>query len=534
MKKMHGIIAAGHPETAEAGAEMLRLGGNAVDATVAAVCAASVAEPLLTSPGGGGFMLVYSAKRREAELYDFFVDMPGKGRKKWPKLDFFSIGVDFTEKTTQLFHIGRGSIAVPGMIKGLLAIHKKYGTLPLKVIFEPAIHLAQKGIRVNSLEAYIFKILVPIIGSTPGIKSIFYPEGKLLQEGDLLKIPELASLFEFLIKEGSRGFYQGEVGKKIIKEAGQRGGLLTQKDLEEYRVHQRKPLSIPYRGDTILTNPPPSTGGCLIAFALKLLESIPLKKFIPSSVSSLQALMETMRLTNEARDLIDTEMVAPSKMVKSFLSDKQIRFFQKKLHENLSENGERIPEEWRYSSLFGSTTHVSVVDQKGNATSVTTSTGEGAGIVVPGTGIMLNNMLGEADLNHQGFHQHPVGHRLPSMMAPTIVLRSGKPYLILGSGGANRLRTAILQTILNILDFEMPVQKGVQHPRIHFENDLLNAEPGIRRRTLDTLEKRGYRTVRWSDKNFFFGGVHTVMRDPKTGKLSGKGDPRRGGSVIRV
>jgi gamma-glutamyltranspeptidase/glutathione hydrolase len=248
-----------------------------------------------------------------------------------------------------------------------------------------------------------------------------------------------------------------------------------------------------YRGREVLTNPPPSAGGTLIALALALLDREP----PPPPVAALVAAMDA---TQRER-------------TPAFL-------------DGLDEPG--FAERWLAGRL-GSTTHVAVIDSAGGACSVTCSNGEGAGIVVPGTGIHLNNMLGEHDLNPLGFHRFPAGRRMPSMMAPTAVLRDGQVELVLGSAGSNRIRSAILQTIVGALDHGMRAGDAVRAPRVHLEDGVLYAEPGA---DVSALEAEGQAVARFRALNLFFGGVQAVERDVVSGALSGGGDPRRGGAAV--
>jgi gamma-glutamyltranspeptidase/glutathione hydrolase len=186
------------------------------------------------------------------------------------------------------------------------------------------------------------------------------------------------------------------------------------------------------------------------------------------------------------------------------------------------------------SSRLGSTTHVSVLDGEGGCATVTCSNGSCSGVIVPGTGLHLNNMLGEEDLNPLGWHRHEPGRRIPSMMAPTVVLREGEPEVALGSAGSNRIRSAILQTILAVVDGGLGARDAVEQPRLHFEGGAVEAEPGVDPGALDGLERDGWKVQRWRERNLYVGGVQAAARDPESGELSGGGDPRRGGAAIIV
>ena len=274
------------------------------------------------------------------------------------------------------------------------------------------------------------------------------------------------------------------------------GAMLTAEDLAAYEVVEREPVRVRYRDREVLTNAPPSAGGILIAHALALLDGEP----GPPGVDAIVAVME--RTQNE-RTPEFLEGLADPEFVQRFLGG---------------------------SGKLGSTTHIAVLDHEGWACSVTCSNGEGAGIVVPGTGMHLNNMLGEQDLNPLGFHRHPPGRRLPSMMAPTIALRDGVPELALGSAGSNRIRSAILQTIVRVVDDGLRAPEAVCAPRVHFEDDVVYAEPGV---DVSELEAAGRSIGRFRDRNLFFGGVQAVERDAD-GSFWGGGDPRRGGAAIVV
>ena len=269
----HGAIAAGHPKTAEAGLEMFRLGGNVFDAVVAAVMASFVVEPTLTSPAGGGFLLAHT-QNDENILFDFFTQTP---RQKRETVDFRPVEVNFGS-VMQEFHIGLGSIAVPGAIGGLFHVHQRLGKLPMKAVMAPAIDYGRSGVEMTPFQEYCFQLLTPILVANSATRQIFTKNGALLTAGMTLQMPDLANTLEYLAQEGVREFYQGEIGRQLVQDCQEQGGYLTQADLDDYRVVERQPLITQYRGNTMLTNPPPSSGGALIAFALALLENLDFAK----------------------------------------------------------------------------------------------------------------------------------------------------------------------------------------------------------------------------------------------------------------
>ncbi|MFH7244590.1 MAG: gamma-glutamyltransferase [Spirulina sp.] len=515
-----GVIAAGHPLTAESGAEMLRQGGNAFDAAVAAAFTACITESILTSLAGGGFLLAHTAEG-ENRLFDFFCQTP---RHKIPadQLQFFPIQANFGD-TVQEFHIGLGSVAVPGTLAGLLTVHEQLGRLPLKTIVAPAQHWATKGITVNGFQAYCYQLLAPILTATPAAQAIYAPKGTLLQQGEVFGLPDFAALLDQIVDQGAEILYDGPLADQIIHACEAQGGYLRRDDLRQYQVIERQPLAIPYRDALLLTNPPPSSGGALIAFALELLATADLADH--GSPRHVATLREVMRLTNLARqDGYDAHLYRTD-VLEEFLGSQHLAPYRQQLIDAM---GSTACNKW------GSTTHISVIDGEGNAVSMTTSNGEGSAYVIPGTGVMLNNMLGEEDLNPNGFHQWQPNQRISSMMAPTMVLEQGKPRLVLGSGGSNRIRTAILQVVSNVLDFGMDIEAAVTAPRIHWERGAFHLEPGYDR---EILAHQGIGIeddcTWWQAPNMFFGGVHAVARS-ESGEFSGIGDARRSGAWVAV
>ncbi len=491
-----GVVAAGHPLTAEAGADALRDGGNAVDAAIAAMLASCVAEPMLTGLGAGGYMLVSPPEGREAVLLDFFVEAPGRGADPDALGELEPVEVSFGD-VNQVFNIGPASVGAYGTIAGVDEAARRFGSMPLARLAAPAARMAREGVAVNAQQAYVLQILDPIARSTPEAAAVFAPGGRLLREGETLRDPALADALERLGEEGAAPFYTGEVAADVVSWVGERGGALTLDDLSAYRVADREPVRASYSGREVLLNPPPSAGGILIAYALGRLE----RSAGPPS----------------PRELVEVMEAAQGQRTPDFLR-------------GLAEEGflERFLAQAARRAGRGCTTHISVLDEAGWACGVTCSNGSCSGVVVPGTGLHLNNMMGEQDLNPQGFHLHEPGRRMPSMMAPTVVLRDGRAELVLGSGGSNRIRSAILQTIVNVLDRDMGAPAAVQAPRLHFEDGIVYVEPGIE---TAEIERDGYQVARFGAPNLFFGGVHAVERIPATGALSGGGDPRRGGAV---
>jgi gamma-glutamyltranspeptidase/glutathione hydrolase len=513
---------------------MLRRGGNAVDAAVAAAFASFVTESALVNIGGGGVAQVFDPASGQAVSYDFFSAMPGLAANNppaGPALDFRKIMVDFGA-AQQPFYIGRGSVAVPGVVAGLSAMLVAQGRLSLAEVLAPAVKLAREGVVLNSEQAYITSLLAPIWRNTPELTTIFSRDGRGLVAGERLHFPGLAETLLRLGEAGPALFYTGPVAQEIVADQQRHGGLLTEADLSSYQVRQHNPITVTYRGYTVLLPPPCSAGGPLIAFALNLLADQPLPSLAHNGASHLRLLAEVMRLTNVAR--AHWEQASPTQAgppLDHLLGPKMIRQYSGYLQDILA--GAPPPSEPGLAKGSANTTHISVADDDGLVVSITTSAGESAGFVVGQTGIMLNNMLGEIDLHFNGFHQLPPGQRLTTMMSPAIILQEGQPVLVVGSGGSNRLRSAIVQTISNVLDFGLPLAEAVAAPRIHFEENVLQLEGGIGPDVAQSLAAGGYQVNRWPARNMFFGGAHAVARQPDNHSQPwvAVGDARRGGAI---
>ncbi len=519
-----GAIAAGHPLTASAAEEILRAGGNAYDAAIAATLMACVTEPVLCSLGGGGFLMAapdasswasQHSRSTKPVLFDFFTQTPKKIISA-EDADFYALSVDFGS-TTQEFHIGNGSIAVPGLIKGLFAVHERYARLPMLQLAQQAINTAREGVLMSAYQAYIFSLIEPIYRQYASAREIFESRinpGEIVQKGEIYRNPVMADFLEVLCKEGPDLFYQGEVAKLIESECVQ-GGCLSRSDLTAYEVILREPLEIMYNNHQILTNPTPSAGGCLIGFALDMLEGNIGNTF--GTLEHLTMIKEAMEITNHAR-IESTDFDQHSPDPESLFAIDLLSRYRKEVLDRVK--------------AYRGTTHISIIDRDHNVAAITVSNGEGCGQILPGTGIMLNNMLGEEDLNPNGFLNWQPNKRMSSMMAPTIVHTADNHLIATGSGGSNRIRSAILQVLVNLLDFEMDVESAVAAPRIHYDNELTYIEGGFSIETLQDMIKRYPQHRTWDDQNMFFGGVHTVLS--KDNKFFGAGDLRRGGVFINV
>ena len=493
-----GVVAAGHPVTARAAAEIMAEGGNAFDAVCAAMLTACVCEPVLASPGGGGFAMTRDAEGRTT-LYDFFAHTP-RAKRPLDEIEFAAIQADFGP-AQQEFHIGAGAAATPGFVPGLFAVHGDLGCLPMSRIAEPAIRAAREGVPTEPMHAYIYSVVAPILVATEPARALFAQRGRLPEAGEVLANPDLAATFAALADHGPDYFVDGLIGRAMVAQSEAFGGHLTVADLRGYQVARRAPLEWAHRGHRLSLNPAPAASGPLIALALAFAEA-------EASAPDACALGGIMQRVNAAR----AELIANAgAQAEADVITRQIAALA------------------GHAPATRGTTHISVIDADGNAAAVTVSNGEGNGHIVEGGGFMLNNMLGEEDLQTAGFHQWTPDRRLSSMMAPTVIAAPDGGLTALGSGGSNRIRSAILQVALNLIDRGMTLADAVAAPRLHVEKcgtvsfeDLL--APDERNTLLATFPK----AQPWPNRNLFFGGVHAATRNAD-GALEGAGDPRRGG-----
>ncbi|MCL4265887.1 MAG: gamma-glutamyltransferase [Anaerolineae bacterium] len=530
---MAGVIAAGGPATAAAGAAMLQMGGNAVDAAVAAAFVSFIAEIGVVHWGGSGIAHLYDPRAQRSLVYDFFSNTPGLGATPPAHLDFAKVVVDFGA-TTQDFYLGRAAVAVPGNIFGLCQLAADYGRFPLPTLLEPARQLAHDGVLIEPFQANTCDLLSPLYTHTADIRAIFAPNGRVIQPGERLFIPHLADTLAALAAEGVGLLRHGRLAQTLVADQQQNGGLLSATDLAHYEVQKADSIRIPYRDYEILLPPPSSTGGVLTAFSLKLLSHFDMAHFPHHSARHLQLLYEVMMATNRARPYWETwsESLPVETAIGQFLAEGFVRPYTRQIETALQIGQPSSPA--TEPDGPNHTSHLSVIDADGLAVSLTTTAGESAGYVVPGTGFIPNNMMGEEDLHPYGFHSRPPGVRLPTMMAPAIVLQDGMTRLVVGSGGSIRIRSAILQTLSNVLDYHLPLAEAVNRARVHLENGVLQCEAGYDETAVFILATAlHYPVNRWPNRSIYFGGAHSVARTAD-GRLEAAGDNRRGGATARV
>jgi gamma-glutamyltranspeptidase/glutathione hydrolase len=448
--------------------------------------------------------------------------VPGLGGRT-PTGEMDTVDVSFSAESTQVFKIGAASCAVPGTLLGLEAAHRRFGSLPWKLLFEPAIALARDGVEMTRPQAYLHAILDQILRHMSEGQEIYGKNGDRLAAGDVLVQADLAATLGLLAEEGAQALYRGDIGRELVRHVEAHGGCITERDLESFRVVRRRPVVAAFRGSELRANPPPSAGGVLIGYGLQLLDRLGLGG-PPGSVEAIDRLVAVQREQGRVRDRRFARDLHRGGLARRLYGEEALEQAWARM-----EGG--VPAEAEVGGP-GGTTHISVVDGAGNAASLSASTGSGSGVIVPGTGIQLNNMLGEFELAITGGGS-PAGTRLTSGMAPSIVLQDGMPRLVVGSAGSLRLRGAIFQVIVNVAGHDLPVDDAIDRPRVHVEEPVVHCEGGNDPDALDRLEAMGHNVVRWRRQNLFFGGVQGV-EVRADGSLAAAGDPRRGGHGIVV
>jgi gamma-glutamyltranspeptidase/glutathione hydrolase len=542
----HAMVASVHRLASEAGVLMMKAGGNAIDAAVATGFALSVVHPQAGNLGGGGFMLV-----RMADGTTHFIDF----REKAPAAATANMYLDAKGNVIENASlVGYRAIGVPGSVAGLVYAQQHYGKLPLARVMEPAIKLARDGFPLAWEDTEDMRD--PDLAKFPESKRIFQRDGNYYRPGEIFRQPELAHTLEQIANHPD-DFYRGDMARQLAAAIQKGGGLITTEDLANYQVKERAPVRGTYRGYEIISSPPPSSGGVAMIEALNILEGFDLAKFGNRSAQSMHLTLEAYRRAyfDRAEFLGDPDF---SKIPVAQLIDKK---YGDAWRETIDPSHASVSNDLRRPAVFGQldryaaqhpqpknvrepehTTHYSVVDPDGNAVAVTTTLNDGFGsrVTAPGLGFLLNDEMDDFSSkpgvpNMFGLIQGPAnaigpGKRPLSSMMPTIVLKDGKLFLVLGSPGGARIITTVANILMGVVDYGMDIQQSVNAPRFHNQwlPDKSYLEPEFSPDTIALLEKMGHTVVtrgHWSDGE-------CIEVDLKTGERLGASDIRNNGQSV--
>ena len=482
----YGAVAAGHEVTAKVIMDVLKEGGNFADATVTGFLTACVAEPCMATIGGGGFANIMV--ENENHIVDFFCQTP---RVKNKNAHYEPILVDFGS-TQETYYAGAASIAVPGTIKGIFEIHRRYGRMPLKEVMAPAQKVALEGVALTPFQKLDLDLLENIFRLDKTCREVFFKGDELKNVGDNISMPLFASFLDVLASEEEDIIYKGEISKCIDEYAKANGGHLTRKDLEEYHIHWRKPKHVKFLNYELHLPGNPSLGFVLF-----------------------DAYFRALPVINEPiGSAAMIESLIPSLLIGSSWSNNKERLFKASGFDHVS------------GGKQGGTSHFNILDKDRNGISMTFSIGEGSGYFVPGTNMQMNNMLGEEALLPNGLNSWMTDHRLASMMSPVCIVKDGRLKYLLGTGGAERIPTILALVCHYLFDYNMSFEEAIQMPRLHLKDHILHIENGLSREELKVNFELNY----WDKKSLYFGGVHGIHQENDF--VEAAGDDRREGFAI--
>lgn len=525
-----GMIVSQNAIASEVGAQIMRDGGNAIDAAVAIGFALAVTLPRAGNIGGDGFMTVYDAKSKQVRVIDF--------RGIAPRAASPAMFVDNQGKERNIASYGYMAPSVPGTVAGLELAHRKWGKLPWAKLVEPAIRLARDGVKLSADEAFVFGWGRERLSNSASAKATFYkPDGTLYAKDEALKQPELAWTLGQIAKGGAKAFYTGEVARRIEADMKANGGLITRADLAAYQPVERAPLVGTYRGYQVYTPPPASAGGATLLNMLNIIEHYDLKSMGAGSAASLHVMAESMKLAylDRYQSLGDPAFVTAP--VRGFIS-KEYAAERAKLIDLTKATPVRdlVPgDPLKFESP--STTHFSVADVEGNAVSTTYTLGSdfGSGVMIAGTGILLNNQMNNFsheqawEAQRKGtpppLNAMAPGKRMLSTMMPTLVFKDGKPWLIVGTPGGSTIITTMLQIVVNTIDYGLNVDEATHQPRIYQGTTAaLRVEPNFNPDTVAALKAKGHRI----EMDETMGSAQSIMLTNNL--FLGAADPRRPGA----
>ena len=528
---MNGMVASAHPLASQVGVDILKAGGNAIDAAVAVGFTLGVVEPNASGIGGGGFMLIWLADSGRSVYIDFREQAPTGATA-----DMYTLDEDGKIKANdQGFNpavIGGRSVAVPGEVAGLLLAQEEFGSMTRKQLMQPAIDHAEQGVPVSDVLAGMISDNYDALLTYPASAAIYLSDDFPKSVGEKVSNTDLAKTLRLVSDKGRDGFYAGPVAASIVKAVQGDGGTMTLEDLARYNVSYRVPITGSYRGYDLISSPPPSAGGTHVIELLNIMENFDVAGMGLGSAESLHAWAEAMKLAygDRAAFMGDPDYVeVPYQELanKAYAGKRFARI-------DMNHATEQFPAGDPLSSDSGSTTHFSVVDAAGNMVACTKTINHffGSGITAPGTGVLLNDQMDDFDKRPGRQNAIETGKKPLSNMSPTLLLKDGKPFATLGTPGGMRIISTMALLISNLVDHGMDIQAAIEAPRInHYEDGALKLEARIPEDVREALVQKGHELQVKKDFDLYFGGAQGIVIDPQSSELHGGADPRRDGKA---
>jgi gamma-glutamyltranspeptidase/glutathione hydrolase len=520
----NGMVVSAHGLASKAGVEILKSGGNAIDAAVTTAFCLAVVEPNASGLGGGGYLVLKLANENELICLDFRETAPGECTD-----DIF---YNNEEKFSIITRFGGKSAGIPGMVAGLLDIHQKYGKLPLSRVMKQAIHYAREGFEISANLSAIILDKYDILSRYPETATIYLMDLLPPPPGTILKNLQLAKSLELIVQNGSKEFYEGSIAHLLIKTVENENGLITLTDLKNYKPEYRKPVIGTYRDYQVISSSPSSGGGTNVIQLLNILEGYNLKKMGHNSAEYIHILAEAMKMVLKDKDKYMGDPAFGDVPVAKLID----KTYAQSLRKFISAHEARYDyyPDLQLRDEAGSTTHLSVADKDRNIVALTQSINFwfSSGIIVKGTGILLNNHMADF-ADKPGFANSIEPNKRPvSNMAPTILLKDGKPFLTIGTPGGLRIVGALVQIIINIIDFNMGLDAAIEAPRMHAYGKYLDLEGRIAQTVIKELEKMGHTIVMKNKYDAYFGGAQGIIINDISGILYGGADSRRDGVAV--
>lgn len=518
----NGVVSSANYYASKIGTDIIKAGGNAIDAAAAVSFAMSTVESYYSGLGGGGFMTIRFAETGETTFIDFREVAPAAATPDtWPK--------DADGKYVGYYQmIGGPSIGVPGQVKGILYALDKYGTMSREQVISPAIRLAEEGFEVGAFMNEVLTSSYDLYTYMDETAKIYYDDGMPYEVGDLYKNPDLGATMRKIVDKGVDGFYTGEIADAVINTAREYGCEITMEDLQNYQVEEKACATGNYRGYEILSSPPSSSGGTIVVEALNVLESFDVASMEVNSAEYIHLFSEVFKTVFADRG----KYMADTNFVDVPLDGLTSKAYAETLAKNIDlTKAQSYTAGDPYVFHSGNTTHFSIMDKDGNMVSVTQTNNGGSGITARGTGVLLNNEMADFDTGEGKANSIEGGKHPLSSMSPTIILKDGKPFMTIGTPGATRIITTIVQVISHVIDHKMDIQKAIDTPRFFNTSGELKMETRISEAVSKELEAMGHTITRTKDWDIYYGGVHGVVQ-LEDNTLRGGADPRRDGKAV--